>query len=88
MNDQGIQRPIFILGLNKSGTSLLYLYLSRHSKLSAVRSFKTPKSNSNRLATLYMEDFGIGEGQRIPCMPAKLQRGRDGSVARFATKAS
>ncbi|WJW76275.1 sulfotransferase [Thiohalobacter sp. IOR34] len=72
-SDNAFSRPVFILGLNKSGTSLLYLILSRHPSLSAIRSFKPPKGNLHkRKAMLFMENYGIGEGQQIPGIPEKM----------------
>jgi len=68
-----IEAPIFIVGLNKSGTSLLYLMLSRHPALSAIRAFKRPKSSKNAGTTLNMEDHHIGEGQKIPDLIEKLR---------------
>jgi hypothetical protein len=79
-----INNPVFIIGLNKSGTSLLYLMMSKHSELSAVRSYqilKEPKSGK-RKAMLHMADYGIGEGQRIPGIPQKM--GLKGGPGRWA----
>ena len=67
-----LDRPVFIVGLNKSGTSLLYLLLSRHPDFSAIRSFK-PSPTGNRTATLYMEDYGVAEGHKIPDLIDKLK---------------
>lgn len=71
-----ISKPIFIVGLNKSGTSLLYLAMSRHPALSVIRSFRPPRgpveADRPGRAMLYMEDYGIGEGHRIPGLPPKL----------------
>ena len=48
-----LERPVFILGLNKSSTHLLYLCLSRHSELSPIRSFKiAPNLNDNLMSLL------------------------------------
>lgn len=71
-----LRAPIFIVGLNKSGTSLLYLLLSRHEALSAIRSYQPPKAENNRgPATLYMENYALGEGQKIPTLIEKLRPG-------------
>ena len=45
-----LRAPIFIVGLNKSGTSLLYLMLSRHPSLSGLKPSEDqgPKSGSAR----------------------------------------
>ncbi len=71
-----IANPIFIVGVNKSGTSLLYLAMSRHPLLSAIRAFRPPRppgeADGPGRAMLYMENYGIGEGQRIPELPHKL----------------
>lgn len=69
-----IRSPIFIVGLNKSGTSLVYLMLSRHPALSAIRAFKPPRQKPGT-ATLHMENYGIGEGQKIAGLVEKLRSG-------------
>ncbi len=69
-----LRAPIFIVGLNKSGTSLLYLLLSRHEELSAIRSY-TPAKAEIGAATLYMQNFALGEGQKIPGLIEKLGPG-------------
>lgn len=84
-----LREPIFIVGVNKSGTSLLYLAMSRHSSLSAIRSFRPPRDLSSKpdraaRAMLYMENYGIGEGQRIPGLPDKLAPKQD--PGHFATR--
>ncbi len=78
-----IERPIFVLGLNKSGTSLLYVLLSRHSQLSAIRAMKPAKPDAR--TTISMERHGIGEGQKFPELPAKLRPPPDGSSGQWAT---
>jgi hypothetical protein len=75
--------PIFIVGLNKSGTSLLYLLLSRHESVSAIKAFKAFTPKGPGAAMLHMEKYGIGEGQKIPGLPDKLQKVEGGS-GRFA----
>lgn len=70
-----LRAPIFIVGLNKSGTSLLYLLLSSHDELSAIRSYISPKAESaNGPATLYMQNYALGEGQKIPDLIEKLKQ--------------
>ena len=76
MASAGIRRPIFVIGLNKSGTSLIYLCLAAHSQLSAVRTQKPPASSSKRVGSLYLSDHGLGEGQHIAEMPAKMPGNR------------
>jgi hypothetical protein len=79
-----IRQPVFIVGLNKSGTSLLYVLLSNHPEFSAIRAFKPQKAESKKsTATLRMEDYGVGEGQKIPYLLDKL-RPVSGSSGRFA----
>jgi hypothetical protein len=74
-----LEAPIFIVGLNKSGTSLLYLLLSQHEQLSPIKAFKTFKGKRPGTAMLPMERYGIGEGQKIPDLPDKLHGMPEGS---------
>lgn len=80
-----LQQPVFIVGVNKSGTSLLYLLLSRHSHLSAIRSYRPPKPVRGRTAMLTAHDHGIAEGQKIPGLLSKLAP--KGGSGRWATSA-
>ena len=40
--------------------------------MSGLRSFKASKPHKNAVATLFLEDHGLGEGQKIPGLPEKL----------------
>ncbi len=71
-------QPIFILGLNKSGTSLLYLCLSKHPQLSAIRTFKQSRTSRTSTAMLEMSQYQIGEGQKIPSLIPKLSAKANG----------
>lgn len=66
----GMRAPIFVVGLNKSGTSLLYLVLSNHSALSGVAAAVTSKTGS---ATLYLGNHGLTEGHKLAGLPATLR---------------
>lgn len=65
-----MRAPIFVVGLNKSGTSLLYLLLSNHSALSGVAAAVTNKSG---VATLYLANHGLTEGHKLLGLPARLR---------------
>jgi hypothetical protein len=68
-----LTRPIFVLGLNKSGTSLLNLCLAQHPELSGIRSFVSrEKVWTGGSARLRLHDHGLGEGHKIPGLPEKL----------------
>jgi hypothetical protein len=78
-----LKAPIFIIGLNKSGTSLLYLLLSQHESVSPIKAFKAFTPKGPGAAMLHMEKYGIGEGQKIPDLPEKLRK-VEGGGGRFA----
>ena len=67
-----LRAPIFIVGLNKSGTSLLYLMLSRHPSLSGLKPSEDqgPKSGS---AMVYLRNHGLTEGHKVAGLPDKLR---------------
>ena len=67
-----LTRPIFILGLNKSGTSLLNLCLAQHASVSGIRDFSRPKKWKGGTAHLRLQSFRLGEGQKIPNLLEKL----------------
>lgn len=66
-------RPIFVLGLNKSGTSLLYLCLSRHPQLSAIQVPTSAPRRKHETSMLYLSDYNISEGHKLTSLPAKLR---------------
>jgi hypothetical protein len=67
-----LQSPVFVVGLNKSGTSLLYVFLAGHEELSGIRPFKPQKSGPTT-ATIVMQNYSVGEGQMIPDLIPKLR---------------
>ncbi len=81
-NSGSLSRPVFVVGSNKSGTSLLYLLLSLHPELSPIRSFRDRPLGPKRRATLHLHDYGFGEGQKIPDILPKLRPGE--GVNQFA----
>jgi hypothetical protein len=83
---RALDRPVFVVGLNKSGTSLLYLLLSNHPELSPIRAFKPSRAGKGRRAMLRLEDYGIGEGQKIPGLLPALRPGE--RVYQFGAPAS
>lgn len=62
--------PIFVVGLNKSGTSLLYLLLARHEVLSGIAGANRLRDGPSRL---YLSKYGLREGQKIEALPPKLK---------------
>lgn len=66
-----MKAPIFIVGLNKSGTSLLNTVLANHAQTSGLRA--APGEAKNGSAKLYLSNFGLIEGHKIEGLPDKLR---------------
>jgi hypothetical protein len=66
-----LRAPIFVVGLNKSGTSLLYLLMSRHRDVSGLRGDDGKKKSGS--ARLYLANYGLTEGHKLPGLPERLR---------------
>lgn len=67
-----LRAPLFVVGLNKSGTSLLYLVLCRHPQLSGIRA-QSQSTGKARRTRIYLPDYNLSEGHKISALPAKLK---------------
>lgn len=66
-----LRAPVFIVGLNKSGTSLLYLLLSRQPGLSGLRGASDKVKTGS--ARLNLTDYGLIEGHKLEGLPRRLR---------------
>ncbi len=59
-NEVRINRPVFICGLHRSGTTLLHDYLLAHYNVSYVQSAKVPENEGQFLQDVYMAERPFG----------------------------